>query len=42
MDQQTKHLLTLVGVSAALIGLGLFAFYGVFFSDSAAELRQAE
>ncbi|MDR0965298.1 MAG: DUF4340 domain-containing protein [Myxococcales bacterium] len=41
IDQQTKHLLALVAVSAVLIGLGLFAFYDIFFSDTLSEQRQA-
>lgn len=41
MDQQSKKLLSLVCVSAILIGIGLFAFYGIFFSDAVSEKQQA-
>ena len=41
MDQQSKHLLWIVCLSAALVGLGLFAFYGIFFADTAAEAQKA-
>lgn len=41
MDQQSKHLLWIVCLCAALIGLGLFALYGVFFADTTAEAQKA-
>lgn len=41
MDQQSKHLLWIVCLCAALIGLGLFALYGVFFTDTTAEAQKA-
>lgn len=42
MDQQSKHLLWIVCLSAALLGLGLFAFYGIFFTDTASEAQRAK
>ena len=41
MDQQSKHLIWIVCLCAALIGLGLFALYGVFFADTTAEAQKA-
>lgn len=41
MDQQSKHLLGIACLSAALLGAGLYALHGIFFADTAAEAQQA-